>query len=209
MLGKFLNVPTCLLLIRVVEGHVQVVQFVNLPDACPGISCVDFSDGVPFFFKVAAGVQHSVFHEDRTESNGENDVVISDELLYSFRGCLFILVEEEKVPGPDAFGQPVITSTVDARVWWSHRNDSLYDVINDSDPKNLDWGNVTLTGWDGETAFAAIHRPNTNGKPIARHCAIRKVSERRRKPLRALDASRYRCCHSLWNEAVHRKRRFK
>ena len=62
--------------------------------------------------------------------------------------------EEEKVPGTDAFGQPVITSTVDARVWWSHRNDSLYDVINDSDPKNLDWGNVTLTGWDGETAFA-------------------------------------------------------
>ena len=62
--------------------------------------------------------------------------------------------EEEKVPGTDAWGQPVITSTVENRIWWSHRNDSLYDVINDSDPRNLDWGTLTLAGWDGSAAFA-------------------------------------------------------
>ncbi len=61
---------------------------------------------------------------------------------------------EEPVPEPDAYGRVAAVNTLDHRVWWSHQNDSLYDVINDSDPKNLDWGTLTLTGWDGETAFA-------------------------------------------------------
>ncbi len=61
---------------------------------------------------------------------------------------------EEPQPEPDAFGQVPPVTTLDYRVWWSHQNDSLYDSINDSDPKNLDWGTLTLTGWDGETATA-------------------------------------------------------
>ncbi len=60
----------------------------------------------------------------------------------------------EPAPTPDAYGQVPPLTTLDCRVWWSHQNDALYDVINDSDPKNLDWGTVTLTGWDGETPFA-------------------------------------------------------
>ena len=62
--------------------------------------------------------------------------------------------EEELTPTTDRFGNPQIASTLEYRVWWSHQNDSLYDVINDSDPKNLDWGTLSLAGWDGETPFA-------------------------------------------------------
>ncbi len=61
---------------------------------------------------------------------------------------------EEPVPEPDMWGNVPPVTTVDYRVWWSHQNDSLYDAINESDPRNLDWGTVTLTGWDGEAAFA-------------------------------------------------------
>ena len=60
----------------------------------------------------------------------------------------------EPVPEPDAFGQVPPVTTLDYRVWWSHQNGELYDAINESDPKNLDWGTVTLTGWDGEAPFA-------------------------------------------------------
>ena len=65
--------------------------------------------------------------------------------------------EESKPPenGGGSYGaSAALPSTVDGRVYWSHQMDELYTTINESDPKNLDWGTITLTGWDGETAFA-------------------------------------------------------
>lgn len=65
--------------------------------------------------------------------------------------------EEESTPPENggSYGAPAaLPSTVDGRVYWSHQMDELYTTINESDPKNLDWGTVTLAGWDGEAAFA-------------------------------------------------------
>ena len=81
--------------------------------------------------------------------------------LSAFEMGVEVVINDAHVPGEadvstetDFFGNPVIPSTIDYRVWWSHQKDSLYDVINDSDPRNLDWGTLTLTGWDGEAALA-------------------------------------------------------
>ena len=64
--------------------------------------------------------------------------------------------EEESTPQEDSGGSggaAALPSTLDGRVYWSHQTDSLYTTINESDPANLDWGTVTLTGWDGEAPF--------------------------------------------------------
>ena len=41
-----------------------------------------------------------------------------------------------------------------ANTFWSHDQDSLYAEFDHERPNAVDWGNVTLTGWDGESEFA-------------------------------------------------------
>ena len=58
------------------------------------------------------------------------------------------------------FWQPVVTEYPEgpglaAQVFWSHDQDTLYTDLSHERPNAVDWGDITLTGWDGETAFAA------------------------------------------------------
>ncbi len=58
-------------------------------------------------------------------------------------------------PSGDPFAPaPKLPSTVDGRVFWSHQMQELYAVIDESNPNGLDWGVLTLTGWDGTAPFA-------------------------------------------------------
>lgn len=41
-----------------------------------------------------------------------------------------------------------------ANVFWSHDQDSLYADMDHERPNALDWGNITLTGWNGTDPFA-------------------------------------------------------
>ncbi len=40
------------------------------------------------------------------------------------------------------------------QTFWSHSQDSLYADFDHERPNSIDWGNVTLTGWNGEDEFA-------------------------------------------------------
>ena len=41
-----------------------------------------------------------------------------------------------------------------SNIFWSHNQDSLYTEYDHEHPKSLDWGVVTLTGWNGTDSFA-------------------------------------------------------
>ena len=70
---------------------------------------------------------------------------------------------------PDPAGQsgaPTVPETIEvdvptyergiksSNIFWSHNQDSLYTEYDHEHPKSLDWGVVTLTGWNGTDSFA-------------------------------------------------------
>ena len=50
----------------------------------------------------------------------------------------------------EAEGTPVRVGNI----FWSHGQTSLYEDMNHEHPNAVDWGTVTLSGWNGTDSFA-------------------------------------------------------
>ena len=71
------------------------MQRVHLPDTGSGITSVDFPGGIP-----VADLQLTVLYEDRSESYGENDVVVHNKLPH-FSGRSFLqAMPEQEIAAP-------------------------------------------------------------------------------------------------------------
>lgn len=62
--------------------------------------------------------------------------------------------EGETVPEYITVQEPVFEKKKLADVFWSHEQDEVYTEFNHEHTNSVDWGNVTLTGWDGVSGFA-------------------------------------------------------
>ena len=62
--------------------------------------------------------------------------------------------EEDDNPKFIEVDVPVYTTKKSADVFWSHNQDSLYKDFDHEHTKSLDWGVVTLAGWNGADEYA-------------------------------------------------------
>ncbi|MBO4824204.1 MAG: hypothetical protein J5487_02295 [Lachnospiraceae bacterium] len=62
--------------------------------------------------------------------------------------------EPEDIPEFIEVDVPVYSLKKSADIFWSHSQDSLYKDFDHEHTKSLDWGVITLTGWNGTDEFA-------------------------------------------------------
>ena len=62
--------------------------------------------------------------------------------------------EPEDIPEFIEVDVPVYSMKKSADIFWSHSQDSLYKDFDHEHTKSLDWGVITLTGWNGIDEFA-------------------------------------------------------
>ena len=100
--------------------------------------------------------------EEPADNIGEDDNAgeesspsnVSDVEVYAETEEVTEEEEPEEIPEFIEVDVPVYSMKKSADIFWSHNQDSLYKDFDHEHTKSLDWGVITLTGWNGTDEFA-------------------------------------------------------
>ena len=93
-LGEAVHGPGRSALRRVIEGHVVIMQMIDLPDPGTGIALGGLAGGIP-----VTGLEHPVLHQHGAEGEREEDVVVEQVLFHLGAAALLKAVGEVEVAG--------------------------------------------------------------------------------------------------------------